>query len=195
MNHSSTVHIPPSLALQISQQAPNVLRNTTPVKFLDFLISNESSDLWFTYEGLVLTCLRTGDEKSAHTCLQRLIDRFGADNERVMALAGLYKEAVSRDDGELYSILEEYDSILVRDPTNMPVSKRRITLLMSLGRSADAISSLIKFLDSSPNDTEAWAELSDLYVAQGMYPQAIFALEELLLVTPYAWNASYRRHV
>lgn len=192
MYHSSTVHIPPSLALQISRQAPNVLRNTTPVKFLDFLISNESSDLWFTYEGLILTCLRTGDEKSAHTSLQRLIDRFGADNERVMALAGLYKEAVSRDDGELYSILEEYDSILLQDPTNMPVFKRRITLLTSLGKSADAISSLIKFLDSSPNDTEAWAELSDLYVTQGMYPQAIFALEELLLVTPYAWNIHAR---
>lgn len=192
MYNSSIVQITPSLASQISRQAPDILRNTTPVKYLDFLIANESSDLWFTYEGLILTCLRTGDEKSAHTSLQRLIDRFGADNERVMALAGLYKEAVTRDDGELYSILEEYDSILLRDPTNMLVSKRRITLLTSLGRLSDAISSLLKLLDSSPNDAEAWAELSDLYVAQGMYPQAIFALEELLLVTPYAWNIHAR---
>jgi ER membrane protein complex subunit 2 len=43
-------------------------------------------------------------------------------------------------------------------------------------------------VEVSPTDAEAWAELSDLYVSQGMYPQAIFALEEVLLITPNAWN-------
>jgi tetratricopeptide (TPR) repeat protein len=42
----------------------------------------------------------------------------------------------------------------------------------------------------SPTDAEAWAELSDLYVAQGLYPQAIFALEEVLVLSPNAWNVS-----
>jgi tetratricopeptide (TPR) repeat protein len=69
-----------------------------------------------------------------------------------------------------------------------PVSKRRIALLKSLKKTTEAIAALNKFLDSSPTDAEAWAELSDLYLSQGMYQQAIFALEEVLLMTPFAWN-------
>lgn len=68
------------------------------------------------------------------------------------------------------------------------MSKRRIALLKSLNKTTEAIIALNKFLDTSPTDGEAWAELADLYVSQGMYPQGIFALEEVLLVTPNAWN-------
>lgn len=58
-------------------------------------------------------------------------------------------------------------------------------------KTIEAITALNQFLDSSPTDAEAWAELSDLYLSQGMYQQAIFALEEVLLITPYAWNVSH----
>lgn len=70
------------------------------------------------------------------------------------------------------------------------MSKRRIALLKSMKKPTEAITALNQFLDSSPTDAEAWAELSDLYLSQGMYHQAIFALEEVLLITPYAWNVS-----
>jgi tetratricopeptide (TPR) repeat protein len=60
--------------------------------------------------------------------------------------------------------------------------------LKSLGKTTEAITALTKFLDASPTDAEAWAELADLYVSQGIYPQGIFAWEEVLLVTPNAWN-------
>ncbi len=73
---------------------------------------------------------------------------------------------------------------------SQPVSKRRIALLKSLNKTTEAISALNQLLDSSPTDAEAWAELSDLYVSQGLYQQAIFALEEVILITPYAWNVS-----
>jgi ER membrane protein complex subunit 2 len=66
--------------------------------------------------------------------------------------------------------------------------KRRIALFKSLNKTTEAITALIKLVEVSPTDAEAWAELSDLYVSQGMYPQAIFALEEVLLITPNAWN-------
>lgn len=69
-----------------------------------------------------------------------------------------------------------------------PITKRRIALLRSMGRIAEAVSSLIQLLDFSPTDTEAWAELADLYVSQGLYPQAIYALEEVLVKAPNAWN-------
>jgi cytochrome c-type biogenesis protein CcmH/NrfG len=59
-----------------------------------------------------------------------------------------------------------------------------------LKKITEAITALNEFLDSSPTDAEAWAELADLYVSQGMYQQATFALEEVLLVAPNAWNVS-----
>jgi ER membrane protein complex subunit 2 len=68
------------------------------------------------------------------------------------------------------------------------VTKRRIALLKTLDKTAEAITALNEFVDPSPTDAEAWAELADLYVGQGLYPQAVFALEEVLLITPNAWN-------
>jgi tetratricopeptide (TPR) repeat protein len=55
----------------------------------------------------------------------------------------------------------------------------------------EAISMLGDLLVISPTDAEAWAELSDLYFGQNMYEQAIFCLEEVLLVMPNAWNVSF----
>ena len=67
----------------------------------------------------MLSCLRTGDEQSAHLCLERLTERFGADNERLMALRGLFQEATANDDAALKQVLEQYDGILANDPGNM----------------------------------------------------------------------------
>lgn len=66
--------------------------------------------------------------------------------------------------------------------------KRRIALLRSLNRPADSIAALIQFLDAVPTDAEAWCELADLYQSQGLGSQAIFSLEEALLIAPNAWN-------
>lgn len=66
--------------------------------------------------------------------------------------------------------------------------KRRVALLRSLNRSADAISALIQLLDAVPTDAEAWCELADLYQSQGLGSQAVFSLEEALLIAPNAWN-------
>lgn len=71
-----------------------------------------------------------------------------------------------------------------------PITKRRIALLRSLGRASDAISALIALLDFCPVDAESWAELADIYVSQGLYAQAIYSLEEVLVLSPNAWNVS-----
>ena len=67
----------------------------------------------------MLSCLRTGDEKSASVCLERLTARFGAENERLMALKGLFQEATAEDEKVLQSILSEYEEILEENPSNM----------------------------------------------------------------------------
>ncbi|KAI9814754.1 MAG: hypothetical protein M1827_003020 [Pycnora praestabilis] len=191
----SPAHLPPSFALHLSQQAPALLESGTltnssiPVPFLS---GAETAETWTICENLMISCLRTGDDQSAHRCLQKLTDRFGDTNERVMGLRGLYHEAVAGDNSALAHVLEEYESVLAGDPTNMPIAKRRIALLRSMGRSNDAIAALIQLLDASPTDVEAWSELSDQYLSQSMYSQAVFSLEEVLIITPNAWNIHAR---
>ncbi|KFY20966.1 hypothetical protein V491_03278 [Pseudogymnoascus sp. VKM F-3775] len=193
---SSILHppanLPPSVALQLSQQAPALLSKTpssiAPYSLSSVYAAPETPELWTTYENLMLSCLRTGDQQSARVCLDRLLTRFGGSNERLMALQGLFQEATAESDADLQRILKEYDAILKSDPANTPVSKRRIALLKSMRKHVEAISALAQFLDCSPTDAEAWAEISDLYASQGLYQQSIFALEEVLLITPNAWN-------
>ncbi|KAJ4413383.1 Inositol phosphatase SIW14 [Neurospora sp. IMI 360204] len=176
--------LPPSAALQLAQQAPVVLQGS--------LSASETVDQWATYENLLLSCLRTGDDEAAAKCMDRLEARFGADNERVMALRGLLSEAQAQNNGELEAVLKQYDAILEGNSTDIPITKRRIALLRSMGRVSDAASALVQLLDFSPTDAEAWSELSDLYFTQGLYSQAIYALEEVLLLSPNAWNIHAR---
>ncbi len=61
-----------------------------------------------------------------------------------------------------------------------------------MGRLPDAASALVRLLDFSPTDAEAWSELSDIYLSQGQYPQAIYAIEEVLVLAPNAWNVRRR---
>ena len=70
------------------------------------------------HEKLFLSCLRTGDDKAAFNCLEKLISRFGATNERVMGLRGLYQEAVAKDDAALERVLQEYDEVLADNTVN-----------------------------------------------------------------------------
>jgi len=116
--------------------------------------------------------------------------RFGSDNERIIALRGIYEEALAKDDKELEKVFEGYEKVLKADPTNFSVRKRRIAVLKSLGRTADAIVALTVLVDHSPTDAEAWAELSELYASTGAWGQAIFCLEEVLLIMPNAWSVS-----
>lgn len=60
-----------------------------------------------------------------------------------------------------------------------------------MGRTSAAVNALNSLLDMSPTDAEAWAELADLYLAQGLYSQAIFAQEEVLVLQPNAWNVCH----
>jgi len=112
----------PASALSVAQKAPGLLQSPPPSSAffpLSLLSTAESSDAWSHYENLFIACLQTGDDKSAHLCLERLTDRFGATNPRVMGLRGLYQEAVAEDEKALEKILVEYEKILDGDPMNM----------------------------------------------------------------------------
>lgn len=135
---SSLLHpagnLSPATAMKLSQKAPAILKESRGAVSspLMSLFSTEAGDMWVTYENLMLSCLRTGDEVSAHQCLERLVTRFGEDNERVMALKGLLKESAAADDKALLAVLKEYDDILEENdanivgapPRKMPLTRR-----------------------------------------------------------------------
>ncbi|KAH7166233.1 hypothetical protein EDB81DRAFT_280142 [Dactylonectria macrodidyma] len=189
-------HLSPAEALKLAQQAPEILRRNPKAisasPFPSLFSAPETAELWIIYENLLLSCLRTGDDESAHQCLDRLVLRFGSQNERLMALMGLVKEAEAGTHNELLEVLKGYEDILEENQANIPIAKRRVALLRSMGKTPEAITSLIWLLEFSPTDAEAWAELADLYLSQGLYSQAIHALEEVLVVTPNAWNIHAR---
>ena len=121
MSLSSPLRQTNSDALVFSQQATQYLKinSTRRTKLsLPFVSSPESTETWLMYERLLLSCLRTGDDQAAHSCLEKLIDRFGATNERVMGLRGLYQEAVAENDAVLENILREYNDVLMENPVN-----------------------------------------------------------------------------
>ncbi|CAK7566068.1 MAG: Inositol phosphatase SIW14 [Sporothrix epigloea] len=186
-------HLTPAQALTLSQSAPAVLRslpNSVGKSALQTVASPiESPEVWISYENLLISCLCTGDLESAQECIRRLVDRFGNNNDRVMALQGLVREAEAEDDPKsLEAVLKSYDEILAKDSTNVPIHKRRIALLRSTNKISEAVAGLVALLDFSPTDAEAWAELADVYLEQGLYAQAVYALEEVLVLTPNAWN-------
>ena len=184
----------PETALTLSQRAKYFIvaqsswLSSLPYP-LSLFINTESQEKWQIYENIFLACLRTGDNDAAYVCLEELNERFGkGKNDRVLALQGLYEEATAEDDRALGEVLQSYNEILKEDPTIFSIRKRRVALLRSVGKTDEAIKALANILDSSPTDGEAWAELGDLYLTQGLYEQSIFCLEEVLLMMPNAWN-------
>ncbi|OAQ63522.1 tetratricopeptide repeat domain-containing protein [Pochonia chlamydosporia 170] len=186
----------PAETLKLAQQAPEILRKN-PRAFSASPLSSlfsapETADIWTIYENLMIACLRTGDDEAANECLERIVTRFGDRHDRVLSLKGLVKEATAANNTELDKILEEYDALLQQNDANIPIWKRKIALLRSMGKVPEAVTALNAFLDVCPTDPEAWAELADMYVTQGLYAQAIYALEEVLVFSPNAWNIQAR---
>lgn len=62
-----------------------------------------------------------------------------------------------------------------------------------MNKTQEAITALTTLLDFTPTDAEGWAELADLYLTNGLYAQAIYALEEVLVLVPNAWNVCVAR--
>lgn len=118
-------NLPPASALRLSQSAPRILSTSTTSSLpwpLSLLTSRETQETWASHENLLLSCLRTGDDKSARQCLDRLKARFGEDNQRVVALRFLYEAAVA-EDKDLRRILEDLERVLKEDPTSLVSSQ------------------------------------------------------------------------
>lgn len=78
-----------------------------------------------------------------------------------------------------------YNRMIAKEKTNALYYKRRVALLKSQKRNAEAIKELTDYLKKFMNDNEAWSELCDLYVGEQDYAKAAFCAEELILANPH----------
>ena len=107
--------------LQHSQLAPQYLqKHSTSIQYApsSFIKASESVELWNTYEQLLISCLKSGDDKTSHMCLERLTGRFGSSNERVTGLNGMHLEATADNSQDLEKVLKNHESTLLQSPTN-----------------------------------------------------------------------------
>lgn len=109
-------------SLRLSQQAPVILSQHSALEIntkAAATLSYETFEQFREIEQLFLSCLQTGDTKSGLSCLGLLEHRFGASNERVMGLRGLYEEAIAEDRPSLETCLRRYDALLLENPVNV----------------------------------------------------------------------------
>lgn len=102
--------------LHLAQQAPAILGQDSGSAASS---SADTVEYYARIEQLMLACLRTGDDQSAQTCLNRLSLRFGPSNERIMGLSGLYEEATAKDQAALEKCLQGYNDTLSQSPVNV----------------------------------------------------------------------------
>lgn len=57
-----------------------------------------------------------------------------------------------------------------------------------MGKTSESIAALNALLEFNTIDAEAWAELAEMYLEEGLYSQAIYALEEVLVLQPNSWT-------
>jgi len=137
--------------------------------------------VWDVYEQVFLAALDTADAQLAEECIQKIAKQFGSQGVRVSRLIAMKKES----EGNYKEAEALYTKILEMEPTNALTMKRQISLRRSSGDVSNAIKMLNEFIKIFPTDAEAWMELADLYLELGMYKQAAFCFEELLLSAPH----------
>jgi hypothetical protein len=105
LDHSNLIS-----TLHFSQKAPVILGGKS---------GSDNPETYDTLEQLFLSCLQTGDDQSALRCLDQLTHRFGASNERIQGLRGLYQEAIAGKQSDLEDCLRKYDEALAENPMNL----------------------------------------------------------------------------
>jgi len=137
-------------------------------------------EYWTIIDQVAVAALETDNDVLAEECIGQLSAKFPT-SPRTVALVGMQLEVQEK----LAEATEYYEYILKNDPTNIMAWKRQVALSRSMKKTTEAINSLTLLLDTFPNDTEAWAELAELYLSQDMLLQTAYCLEELILLQPF----------
>ncbi|VDK42187.1 unnamed protein product [Anisakis simplex] len=170
----------------------HVRRSEETVELWEYVLSRYprslGDELWLIYEQVCIAALDCARIDVAIECIKALQQKFPRSN-RVLKLQAMRFEALQRYENALLM----YEKLIESDPTNMCYRKRKIAVLKVKGERQDAIKELNEYLKTFLNDSEAWLELSQLYLNEGDYARAVHCNEELLLANPH--NSLYLRRL
>ena len=93
-----------------------------------------------------------------------------------MRMLGLYHEACQDTD----KAKEIYNELISINPSDFQTVKRLIALHRDQGKLTEAINMLNRYLETNQQDTEAWLELTDIYLSKQNFEKAMFCYEEIL---------------
>ncbi|CCO30572.1 Chromatin structure-remodeling complex subunit RSC7 AltName: Full=Nuclear protein localization protein 6 [Rhizoctonia solani AG-1 IB] len=125
----------------------------------------EADDPWAFLEQLAFAAMDVGRLDITDDCLV-LLDQQFPDSPRVTILKGQRLEA----DGMLQDALKMYVYYLTKEDENyVPIRKRLIATLRSLGKITEATEELVKYLDIYYADLEGWLELADIYATCNLF--------------------------
>jgi len=131
---------------------------------------------------ICLAALDAQDPDTASICLDRLREAgISKESARFRSLLARCLEAA--EDYEGANII--YEDLLRENPTNLVALKRQYCLLKAqVGKEAEAMAALNRYLQQNYADTAAWYELASFRMEMGDYKGAAFALEEIVLTVP-----------
>ncbi|XP_019865181.1 ER membrane protein complex subunit 2 [Aethina tumida] len=137
-------------------------------------------DKFVVIEQVCIAALDCNELRVAEKCIDLLYKAF-PNSSRVKRLQSMFCEAEERYDEALVIL----DGLIKEDPTNSAAKKRKIAILKSQGKISEAVKELTDYLKTFMADTEAWQELSEIYISENDFNKAAFCVEELILHNPH----------
>lgn len=132
-------------------------------------------------ESCVIAALETGQPDVAKRHLSVIAQSFPSDTsnrtKRLEAMVCEYAEQWDR-------AISLYQDVLDQDEKDTFSRKRMITIEKSRGKRTAAIELLVHYLDHYMMDIDAWMELCDLYLLEVMFQQALYCIEECMVLNP-----------
>lgn len=172
-----------------TQFTPEQLESTYMllINYLQFNIASISSIKYYDLLELhFYVSLLSNKDNEAKTALDRIIDKFGdQDSQRTAILKATYLEATMDSKTAIEYLSRRKQSELLS-------LKKKVALSKKITISNDYINVLIDYLKINPLDTEVLSELAETYYSIGHFDKAIFTLQEILLVVPFAYNVFAR---
>ncbi|KAI9204338.1 uncharacterized protein BJ171DRAFT_505526 [Polychytrium aggregatum] len=133
------------------------------------------------HEQICIAALDSGNLALAETHRDIIFRKFDPKTSiRAQKLSAYIYEST----GNFEQALKTYEAILEADETYVAAHKRIAALAKAQNQNQNAIKSLIQYLDTFSADVEAWVELAALYTVEGMFQQAGFCYEELIVLRP-----------
>lgn len=153
------------------------------VNYLNYNLNSISSIKYYDLLELQFyLSLLSNRDVEAKTCLDRIIDKFGdQDSQRTAILKATYLEAT-------LDTKTAIDYLSKRTKNELLCLKKRVALSKRTTSQADYIKALNGYLNITPLDTEVWYELAETYYEIGHYEKAVYALQEILIILPFAYN-------